>query len=552
MRFFFFRFPFNNPKILSHWIRFTGRGSNWKPSRWSSICSRHFDITDFREYLSRKCLKKNAVPTVNAATKNNISYETYLLNNTSDYARTESYDFGTCSESHINSEKSALCRLCGERIDYSISSEIGLVEDDEINAMIIKCLPNINMNPDVDPSRSVCVECVTQLKQYSDFVDRILIYQKDFVWNESYSVDPQNHHTIAETSNTNNLGPIFIKQEPINVKQEKIDNSIRKSQGSQSAYNSLDTAEDLDISHIKFSSTHCERCNRIFLSHFELSNHECLDEVSSSEKEPTNNCEIMEIITLNKPVSFIDLAEDELNIVEIKKLKTENILEIDRHVEVEHAYAKKTVHLLKEEIIDIGNSEQGLSNVYTLDPSSDNCENNSIETTVIDTSLSTYKCNQCQKTFTSQEFLDDHLTNMHSFKTKTCPICTLQFNSIYEYLRHKTKSHRTTCLRCKKKFSSNWILRNHEKMCKREINDFIFSCKHCNTQINSFMEMRRHVKLCNRKAKIVKKSNNLSNQRTANIRECLNPYVTESGKYTCTFCYRIFTRLKNFVSLQPK
>uniref|UniRef100_A0A3B3DIP0 THAP-type domain-containing protein n=1 Tax=Oryzias melastigma TaxID=30732 RepID=A0A3B3DIP0_ORYME len=54
------RFPFRDPERLDQWVR-NMRRQNWTPTRFSRVCSNHFEEHDF---FGRKCLKDTAVPTV--------------------------------------------------------------------------------------------------------------------------------------------------------------------------------------------------------------------------------------------------------------------------------------------------------------------------------------------------------------------------------------------------------------------------------------------------------------------------------------------------------
>lgn len=60
-----FRFPLNNPKLLNIWLNKVKR-KNFKPTKFSSLCSEHFTPEDYqlRPGADVKLLKTEAFPTV--------------------------------------------------------------------------------------------------------------------------------------------------------------------------------------------------------------------------------------------------------------------------------------------------------------------------------------------------------------------------------------------------------------------------------------------------------------------------------------------------------
>lgn len=519
-----FRFPVTNPDILNLWIKFTGRGSSWKPSRHSSICSRHFLPTDFREYCSRKCLKRNSVPTIEM--KNSISYETFHIsnhlnnnNNTTamKYSNNEAADeYRVINEARDDNYNEKLlfemrCRLCGERIYQFLNVDMGNLDDFRVDTMIRKCLPTMNISPDNDQSRVICSCCNSQLKQYSEFVDRIHSYQKDLIYSNCQEYDVETNQTCSATNALPESSSIFIKQEPVNVKQEKTDGSKRKPH---------DFLKNLHSTHMisnneKNFPTVATKLQPI--ADFELLNDEYSEKRTESDREQMGSSEIMEIITLNNPVSFIDLAEDDPGgHADTKKLKMENLTDIDRRFEVEHAYAKRvqatsTVHHLKEEISEVVNeNESGINSILTE--------------LVPNTSAS--KIMTC-------ESMVDHQKYSPTLKKKECSLCGDVFESVTEYLRHKSKIHRSTCHHgCKRKFNSKLVIGSHER--------------HCNLFFRSKHNLNREGKYEEKSKK--KRFNSVSN-RSAEAVSTSTVYASDLGKFVCSFCYRFFKRAKNFVSI---
>lgn len=534
-----FRFPLRNSKVLAKWIKFTNRGANWKPSRWNSICSRHFDRSDFREYLSRKCLKKDAIPTI--VMKNNISYETYHLSTAAaspDDTRTVNSEQDEYSSGQMidegkmeTSEMIEACRLCGERADNLTCNPLRSLDEPEIELMFRKCLPAVNINGYLDQCRIICTDCVSQLKQYSNFIDKVLAYQHEFGTTEHFDCFTTNENSLVhenatkfpiKSSTPNSNAALFIKQEPVNVKQEKIDNSNRRSLSVQLpmispslCLNPFADAKKIKGSNIQpdanpppkqehNNSTYCCTCDRIFGNCFEFRTHKCTKSEQCADRELGNNLEIMEVITINNPVSFIDLAEDEnATTLEARPMKTESFSEQKRkeRSEFEHAYAKRATNYgLKQEIID-SNVDCGESGCYDgMDQATENDMQSFYSNAEDDTDQIYFECPNCNQSFVSQELLDEHSTQMHYFplKMRICSICNAEFKSSLEYLIHKNKMHaqRYQCRQCKRKFNTPTILRSHERLCTRVSKDFCFSCRHCGKSLRNQAIMRKHLNSC--------------------------------------------------------
>lgn len=525
-----FRFPLRNAKILSEWVKFANRGPSWKPSRWNSICSRHFDKGDFREYLSRKCLKKDAIPTV--ITKNAISYETYHLTGSPDDTRaghleTDDYVVSSADEGKAEtSELVEMCRLCGERADNLTCNPMRMLDEPEVELMFRKCLPAVNIHIDTDQSRAICCDCVTQLKQYSDFIDKVLSYQRELSANEHYDNFATTEHNLVHGSATeccikpstpNSNATLFIKQEPINVKQEKVDNSNRRPLSVQLptvspslCFNPFADSKkiklmqhEVNVPKLEIGTTYCCACDRIFGNNYEYRSHKCTSSEQCIDRELGNNCEIMEIITLNNPVSFIDLAEDEnVTTLDPRLMKTESTSEIEQkeRLEFEHAYAKRATNTcnLKQEIVDSNNdvSDSGYDHNDQYGENEEQAQhfNPSIE----DAPQFHFECQKCNMSFVSQDLLDEHSATLHPIKMKICSICNAEFKSSVEYLIHKSKvhAHRYSCKQCKRKFSNLPMLRSHERLCTRESKDICLSCRHCGKSIQNLAVMKKHLSIC--------------------------------------------------------
>lgn len=60
----FHKFP-TSTELRKQWVSAIGRGSDWAPSKWSSVCAVHFKPDDFdKRLLARSHLRSNAVPSI--------------------------------------------------------------------------------------------------------------------------------------------------------------------------------------------------------------------------------------------------------------------------------------------------------------------------------------------------------------------------------------------------------------------------------------------------------------------------------------------------------
>lgn len=481
----------------------------------------------------------------------------------------------TFDGSKAPSEVAEICRLCGERADNLTCNPLRSLDEPEIDLMCRKCLPAVNINAYMDQSRITCTDCIAQLKQYSDFIDKVLAYQRELGIGENYDSYASSENGLVTGNrrsggikpSTPNPNPIlFIKQEPINVKQEKVDSSNRRPFTIQVPTTSPSICPnpfaepkkikgivqpESNLPKIESSSTYCRECDRIFVNSFEFRSHECSSADQNADREQGNNCEIMEVITLNNPISFIDLAEDEnATNSEPRKPKLEGLFEFQQRerLEFEHAYAKRVANTscnLKQEIIDSYNdaSQNGYDFNYQMTENDDNQGMFSEEASQI-----YFDCSKCNQAFVSQELLDEHCTNLHPVKLKICSICSAEFKSNYEYLIHKNKMHvqRFHCKQCKQKFYTQSALKFHERLCTRDSKDFCFSCRHCGKSQRNLAVMRKHLGTCTGKMSEVPVVPVDGQQPVLKVSQ--NTQIGCAQKYNCDDSNRNLLVLKNFVS----
>lgn len=571
--------------MLQKWIKFTDRGADWKPSRWSSICSRHFLNSDFRELLSRKCLKKNAVPSL--VTKNNISYETYHIPDQSATANSQygDEDLIDCNDhkgtdsttDQTEKNREICCRLCGDHIETSARVSI---DDAEVCEMLRKCLPSISvLRNNIDHLNLICKHCESHLRGYSDFLDKVLTHQRDLANNAEPSLEDMVFEPHANICSAPSNSALFIKQEPINVKQEILDNSNKKPQEtlrpsfvpSISAL-SIHPSSASDQRHHQQSliqwprtcaNTFCQLCERFFINNAEMKSHECnRSKAPNADRIETlnvtsnnnNNCEIMEIITLNNPISFIDLAEDECAATAVCKKEIFIDGERRERVDIEHAYAKRsTIPItntsntckLKQEIEMNYDFETNDDIFFDAAANNDNTnipDSSQIITDVTSAPQDIFVCSKCGQKFNTIHLLIGHANQMHSLKNRICVICSSEFKSTYEYLLHKNKVHASghRCQQCKRKFNTRLALKNHERhSCLIDSMDYYYLCRYCNQFMRNRMKMKEHLRICERNPKKMEKEL-VSSNRTFNDNVMNLPY-------NCPRCHRSFRKKINFV-----
>jgi len=108
-------------------------------------------------------------------------------------------------------------------------------------------------------------------------------------------------------------------------------------------------------------------------------------------------------------------------------------------------------------------------------------------------------CTICDKKFSRNQFLKEHMINMHSEKTYLCSFCKATFASPAYLRRHKNRMHRTktisqviNCTLCEKKFSRNEYLKRHMINMHSE-KTYICSC--CKETFTSPIYLSNHKKM---------------------------------------------------------
>ncbi|XP_058056591.1 uncharacterized protein LOC131207971 [Anopheles bellator] len=328
----FHKFPFKNPELLKQWIAFTGRDASWYPTQWSTICSRHFQATDFRECPYRKMLCINAVPLIRDGSglrETDIGTSVYEISTTEEILQRhdgcyqpEELDFSGQNEFQcppgirlieaIDEElqeddlAEITCRVCG--VVYSRAADKLLSDLSQSAGVIGKYLPFVNLDLPNLP-RKICGECLKMVNGFSTFCDNILRAQTDlehrFLYDGSVVAEPSPASASIRSAPDAASKPMKIKQEPINfIKEEKIEGAnsghLRKEK-ELAAPEANPTASGMFF---KPFQTFANDKNRIIL----FGNASGKDRSSDTQRDSSKNCEILEIVNLYPPIVDITSA----------------------------------------------------------------------------------------------------------------------------------------------------------------------------------------------------------------------------------------------------
>lgn len=484
------------------------------------------------------------------------------------------------------------CTLCGHLYEDDADANGFLnIDDGSVYSMVRKCFPTTSIRHNTE-SPQICCDCSQLLRQFSDLIDKVMAYQKELQIKLNHMSEAPSETRLSggrtAVGGCKEVSSIVIKQEPVNVKQETIDISNKRSviipdsNLSKSIIPTISSFYSNKVDNVEGSiaqtrvpgyiSWFCDLCDRIFFNQVELESHMCQPAKDRSRDNSTNNnCEIMEIITLNNSVGFIDLADEEyipLN----GAMKVEHIGDLERRerVEYDHPYAKRidAYHTkLKQEIHD-DSSYSSDSNIELYNPSSNSLTvdlSNSVSGNESDMNPSSPNvlpdaemmpnklmfCQKCDICFENIEAFENHCRSMHTLKNKVCAICNADFKSVHDYLVHKNKMHAVghQCILCRRTFAFKHALINHKRFsCAPIIADMIHICKHCNKRHQNRTKLNKHYKTCT--------SN--STKFRINNENCPNPVnplhtttiIKSENKNTivCDVCGSQFSKRFNLVS----
>ncbi|XP_055596642.1 zinc finger protein 460-like [Uranotaenia lowii] len=290
------KFPFRNTELLAKWIEFTGRGPDWIPTKWTSICSRHFRSDDFKDCIYRKNLKPSAVPCIEykIIKQGEDQHESFALKHNPQFIQSglESSETETDHEELSCPDESQLlditCRLCG--IVFSKWCQGLLVEIRQHATDICKCLPFINLEVTQFPQK-VCSHCMKVIHGFSAFYDNVSKAQQDLEDKYIRSCQADTRYQVE----TVEPAKIRIKQEPfIKIKEETVDSGTKTKEL---------IPETVDSSLIIKNPSVTNDKNKILLF-----NNQNNDIQGSKQYKDSKSCEILEIVNLYPPIVDITSA----------------------------------------------------------------------------------------------------------------------------------------------------------------------------------------------------------------------------------------------------
>lgn len=540
--------------------------------------------SDFRGHsFQKKYLKPLAIPTV---TIKKLEF------NTLDFDINDNCHFAIDDQADRTHDQ--LCRLCArvESIEDtpstpSVSSSI----DDPLTASnIAKCLPTIiRLDASDQFPKKVCAECLTKIQQFSLFVDIVADVQSYFLAKPFGSRDEQSTAMTRQTGITFSnsvvaIKPVIIKQEPIvKVKQEVLD-SFRTGLVAHEQASAKAAVVPVDL--FPENDAFCEFCDVYFINNVELKNH-IVYYHSDNSREVPNNCEIMEIITLEN--AFVDLADncadDEYDHHIIDQatdhsetnyyVPLEHVLKVEHLNDYEH---REQLRLLNAAIQNDHSYAQISSNgvFMPLNECGLKQEPSTALQQLTDTSF---------KVFESSTSDDQRLDNVYDEKksnsknTRACSICSIKFKSVYHLLLHNKKHRRPEvrrslknrqCYDCRATFTSKLALKNHKRLLCHVRKSL--TCSVCQTSFHKLVLLRIHMKRCPKRHGSAdgvmvldqqpfhsEEVIHFETEATSTINKVLQRFTKsitseivavrplQNGRYACDQCNRSYGRRSNLV-----
>uniref|UniRef100_A0A336LPT7 CSON015426 protein n=1 Tax=Culicoides sonorensis TaxID=179676 RepID=A0A336LPT7_CULSO len=504
----FHKFP-SDQILCQKWIEFSGR-TDWRPTRWSSICSRHFEKNCFKKFLMRKCLRPDAIPTLAKDGKEQSGNKSCERNDSLDVSTpkesirkkrkfpefeesnsevneeeviTTEYDDETPENDYVDQltqeendetvlEDEAdlerlvvtLCRLCAGTFELK-----QLVSYSSFLNLIIKCFPTLNLENYEYFPKQICTDCREKLISFSIFIDKTMAAQ-------NYLTDKLVHNlpNISENFFDNKKIMPRIKQEPIVViKEEKIDKKIEfcgKTKGTLHGLKDKITFKD---------SKHCEIIKIVNLNTplIDLKNNLQPSSPQRNFAEAQININQSNLHQKRVTTPHVKALDDDIEILSPTPMKVEEIIEGDDieeiHMEpqiplkVDHNYSRSPytgkIEILEERVFKTEITEPTLFGSITSGSDDTNYELNRL-------------CSICNFIFDSSQALKQHNLDNHSESIsssrkenfRVCTLCNTGFRSIYTYLQHKQELHGkkrifVDCRHCGKIFISRKILMKHIK-----------------------------------------------------------------------------------------
>lgn len=490
---------------------------------------------DFRDHVYRKCLKRTAIPSI---------FTDIFLNYPAQYESSASHNNNNGTNLILpNKIQAIICRLCRDSsLDWTYDAN-------DIDIMISKCFPNLSL--DRLENMPICENCITKLKEFSHFIDKVMTVQNDLhsnvlnATNESLRHDDKPQELSKPT--------IIIKQEPVvNVKQEIIDSNRISSNLTDDSNAPLLESQSTDSSNLLDAllenDAFCEKCDANFLNNVELKKH-IVNFHSSDHRGVSNNCEIMEIITLeNGCIDLVIEEEEEENVESYETYVNQNSNSFKTELTTEqNQYNLKCISIEHNYSIQIPDSEINIESIGETNRNLFKQEENQIklsakmrnpidltETSIIEETkaITILTCSQCNSQFDCQHKFDEHIAKQHSLGAE--------------------QENHFKCLKCLKIFDTEIALFKHKliKCCS----GLIFKCRYCKARFRKWRNMRRHSLGCSKVYQTLKRLCRKPVKNTA-MEQSRKKHIKSSRKsferhlFSCDLCGRSYNRRCNLVSL---
>lgn len=505
-------------EILTKWIEFTNKGNDWRPTKWSKICGRHFLASDFIQNSyqnTRKILRKNVVPTVEyiAGGSNNYNHQQKCTSFVAQKQEVEE-EFEPEENSQdmnmIGSSNGPLidrtCRLCG-KTSLSEHDLSDCFNRNLINyKLLMKTLPNLTLRADDGLPRKICQACLKQVEIWSSFIDVTLKIQP----------------LLREKFNSN----VKIKQEPAIVIKQEILKEQDVSDDEEVSPPELDTAETANYS--------------------------------------------QEVVEIVQPVEEIDLRE--------LKVEADQYVET---ILLEHSYSMLGVEGLKTERRDSDEEEEEEeveNDNDECEPNQNEEEEPPPPPPPDDDNSSNIlpKCDICNCFFELEDDLTVHNFELHEHSPRTCTNCSATLNTEFDFQQHHTVCpgniitiaddpqdiscvviDQHTSIQCNKcyKFLPNKLTFNHHTkyLCEFRRPLTPFYCHHCDEQFERRTLLRKHTDKYHPivdRVKLQRRQSPPDSIKRTRKGEYLLSQV--NGRYPCKLCPRTYGRHSNMLSHMRK
>lgn len=208
--------------------------------------------------------------------------------------------------------------------------------------------------------------------------------------------------------------------------------------------------------------------------------------------------------TVPQPIPIKIKTEPEKIPIDAIFIKTENDLESGNFVEenycVEENFDDSFIPELESDIVVkqeqltdtiISDAVTNFVEVKDEYQASEPAKKRKISSNSLDAKL-TLDCPKCERKFSKQTYLDDHIKYAHDEKKHSCLICNMDLGSARSLRRHNSIYHPHTlpkynCKNCAREFRYETTCLKHEKLCFEG-----FACRECGLDFKSYRAKEQH------------------------------------------------------------